>query len=196
MGRLFWFFKRRVTGSCSALKSGRRKDVLDMFFFSFYCDGLRFSDILTLEWVSIDMDAQLLRKCQYKTRQEVTVPLSPTAMDILRRWSGPRQRFVFRLLDPQTDMTDQKSLYAQRMSKTLSQNGVLCRIGKELNLNVSLTTHVARHTFAVKAINSGVSIYILSNLLGHSSVIATEKTCAKLLPKTLDVARSAIYGGK
>lgn len=65
MGRLFWFFKRRVTGSCSALKSGRRKDVLDMFFFSFYCDRLRFSDILTLEWDSIDMDAQLLRKCQY-----------------------------------------------------------------------------------------------------------------------------------
>lgn len=131
-----------------------------MFFFSFYCDGLRFSDILTLEWDSIDMDAQLLRKCQYKTRQEVTVPLSPTAMDILRRWSGRRQRFVFRLLDPQTYMTDQKSLYAQRMSKTRSQNGVL------------------------------------SNLLGHSSVIATEKTYAKLLPKTLDVARSAIYGGK
>lgn len=154
------------------------------------------SDILTLEWDSIDMDAQLLRKCQYKTRQEVTVPLSPTAMDILRRWSGRRQRFVFRLLDPQTDMTDQKSLYAQRMSKTRSQNGVLCRIGKELNLNVSLTTHVARHTFAVKAINRGVSIYILSNLLGHSSEIATEKTYAKLLPKTLDVARSAIYGGK
>lgn len=178
------------------LKSGRRKDVLDMFFFSFYCDGLRFSDILTLEWDCIDMDAQLLRKCQYKTRQEVTVPLSPTAMDILRRWSGRRQRFVFRLLDPQTDMTDQQSLYAQRMSKTRSQNGVLCRIGKELNLNVGLTTHVARHTFAVRAINRGVSIYILSNLLGHSSVIATEKTYAKLLPKTLDVARSAIYGGK
>lgn len=144
MGRLFWFFKRRVTGSCSALKSGRRKDVLDMFFFSFYCDGLRFSDILTLEWVSIDMDAQLLRKCQYKTRQEVTVPLSPTAMDILRRWSGRRQRFVFRLLDPQTDMTDQKSLYAQRMSKTRSQNGVLCRIGKELNLNVSCQAYLRR----------------------------------------------------
>lgn len=198
MGRIFLFFKRRVTGSCGALKlkSGRRKDVLDMFFFSFYCDGLRFSDILTLEWDSIDMDAQLLRKCQYKTRQEVTVPLSPTAMDILRRWSGRRQRFVFRLLVPQTDMTDQKSLYAQRMSKTRSQNGVLCRIGKELNLNVGLTTHVARHTFAVRAINRGVSIYILSNLLGHSSVIATEKTYAKLLPKTLDVARSAIYGGK
>ena len=73
---------------------------------------------------------------------------------------------------------------------------VAYRIGKELNLNVGLTTHVARHTFAVRAINRGVSIYILSNLLGHSSVIATEKTYAKLLPKTLDVARSAIYGGK
>ena len=57
-------------------------------------------------------------------------------------------------------MSDQKSLYAQRMSKTRSQNGVL------------------------------------GNLLGHSYVIATEKTYAKLLPKMLDVARSAIYGGK
>lgn len=40
----------------------------------------------------------------------------------------------------------------QHISKTRSQNGVLC------------------------------------NLLGHSSVIATEKTYAKLLPKMLDVA--------
>lgn len=29
---------------------------------------------------------------------------------------------------------------------------------------------------------------VLGNLLGHSYVVATEKTYAKLLPKTLDVA--------
>ena len=29
---------------------------------------------------------------------------------------------------------------------------------------------------------------VLGNLLGHSYAIATEKTYAKLLPKTLDVA--------
>ena len=46
--------------------------------------------------------------------------------------------------------------------------------------------HVARHTFAVKALNtSRLDVRLISHLLGHSSVTVTEKVYATFLLPTL-----------
>jgi integrase len=46
--------------------------------------------------------------------------------------------------------------------------------------------HVARHTFAVKALNtSRLDVHLISRLLGHSSVTVTEKVYATFLLPTL-----------
>ena len=51
--------------------------------------------------------------------------------------------------------------------------------------------HVARHSFAVFALNKGLSMSVVSRLLGHSSTDVTEKVYARFLPETLsnEVAR-------
>ena len=49
----------------------------------------------------------------------------------------------------------------------------------------SLTMHVARHTFAVMALNKGLSMSVVSRLLGHGSTDITEKVYARFLPETL-----------
>lgn len=43
------------------------------------------------------------------------------------------------------------------------------------------TTHMFRHTFATRFLRAGGDIYILSKILGHSSVAITEKVYAHLL---------------
>ena len=55
----------------------------------------------------------------------------------------------------------------------------LCGIKKHL------TTHTARHTFVIMALNNGIPIHVLTKLLGHRSVVATEKAYAKFLPINL-----------
>jgi integrase len=45
--------------------------------------------------------------------------------------------------------------------------------------------HVARHTFAVFALNKGLSMSVVSRLLGHGSTDITERVYAKFLPETL-----------
>ena len=45
--------------------------------------------------------------------------------------------------------------------------------------------HVARHTFAVFALNNGLSMSVVSRLLGHGSTDITEKVYAHFLPETL-----------
>ncbi len=51
--------------------------------------------------------------------------------------------------------------------------------------------HIARHTFAVFALNKGLSMSVVSRLLGHGSTDVTEKVYARFLPETLssEVAR-------
>ena len=48
-----------------------------------------------------------------------------------------------------------------------------------------LAFHAARHSFAVFALNKGLSMSVVSRLLGHSSTDITEKVYARFLPETL-----------
>lgn len=45
--------------------------------------------------------------------------------------------------------------------------------------------HKGRHTYAVLAINRDVSLHKLSLLLGHGSIMITEKAYAEFLPETI-----------
>lgn len=48
-----------------------------------------------------------------------------------------------------------------------------------------LAFHCFRHTFAVFALNKGLSMSVVSRLLGHGSTDVTEKVYARFLPETL-----------
>lgn len=66
-------------------------------------------------------------------------------------------------------------------------------VGEQMELPFKLTMHVARHTFAVLALNGetkdGIGVRkpmsMVSRLLGHASTDTTEKVYAKFLPQTL-----------
>ena len=69
------------------------------------------------------------------------------------------------------------------MTKNIDQSLVV--VGWQMKLPFSLTMHVARHSFAVCALNDGVNMSVVSRLLGHSTTDVTEKVYAKYLPTTL-----------
>ena len=56
-----------------------------------------------------------------------------------------------------------------------------------------VTLHILRHTCASRLVQRGVSIYVVSKWLGHSSVKVTERY-AKLAPDSLAGALSALEG--
>ena len=53
-------------------------------------------------------------------------------------------------------------------------NTKLKEIAKECGINKRLSFHCARHTFATMAINNGMSIESVSQILGHSSIKTTQ----------------------
>ena len=155
----------------------KRRECAEMFLFSLYACGLRFVDILTLQWSHIDLPNKTLDKVQVKTKNRNTIPLSEQAIKILEKWKGKNgcERFVFGLLPSDFDLNDTKSLYHLRNSRTRAVNYSLKVIGRAVKLPFRLTCHVARHTFAVLSLNNGMEMSMVSQLLGHSSTKMTER---------------------
>ena len=170
---------RRSVGECASL---------DLFFFSFYACGLRISDLLTLEWKHIDLVKGCLSKVSFKSKRVIAIPLSAQAMEILLRWEKKtgQRRFVFSPFPDSFDLTDDAALAKAIDNGNRNIRSSLNRIGRRFGFPFPLGMHVARHTFAVKALNDkGVSVHMISCLLGHSSVMVTEKVYARFLMPTL-----------
>ena len=170
------------------LPPGPRKDYLDLFLFSFHACGLRISDLVTLEWKQVDREKGILSKVLVKTRTRLAIPLSAPALEILARWKrkGVNDRFVFDLLPPDFVFRDDGSLEKAVDNRNRTIRTSLNAVGRELGFPFPLGMHVARHTFAVKALNaSRLDVHLISRLLGHSSVTVTEKVYATFLLPTL-----------
>ena len=69
------------------------------------------------------------------------------------------------------DLNDEAALKNARLSKNRSLQQPLKEIGKKMNLPFNLTMHVARHSFAVMALQRGVALHMISRLMGHASII-------------------------
>ena len=172
----------------------RTKELLDVFFFSYYACGLRVSDVITLEWSQVDWEKKRLDKVQVKSKQKGKVQpmLAPQAIDILNRWKAKQRnaRFVFDYFPEDfkfSDDAEAQRLFKMRcnaVERTLNQS--LKQIGENLEFPFHLSMHVARHTFCVNAISQGFSLHFVSQLMGHQSILATEKTYAEFLDTTID----------
>lgn len=166
----------------------RTRDYMDMFLFSFHACGLRFSDILTLQWKHIDEQTKILRKVMFKGHNKIlNLQLTDPAVEILERWKKKTggHTFVFGLLPDDFDLTDEAELDKQRQNKSRAVRTSLTEIGNKMGLGFNLRMHVARHTFAVQALEKLRDVYMVSTLLGHRSVEVTQKVYAKFLPDTL-----------
>lgn len=168
-----------------AVKYSTTRNIMDLFLFSVYTCGLRFSDLMTLEWKHIDFASMVLRKNTFKNKSLLEIPLTKEGVTILRKWEGVNKRFVFNMLPEDFDLNDEPLLKNKRLSKNRNVQQSLKSVGRKMNLKFNLTIHVARHTFAVLAIQNGMNIYQLSKLMGHSSVTCTEKVYAELIPEQL-----------
>ncbi len=122
--------------------------------FLFQCStGLRFSDMIALRWNQVD--DEFIRLKTQKNEKPVVIPIIENARNILNVQSHERET-VFK------PITNQKF------------NFYLHQLEKKAGLNKPLTSHIARHTFATLALESGIRMEVVSNLLGHSDIKTTQ----------------------
>ena len=125
--------------------------------------ALAFSDMASIvpEDIREQDGVYYIKKRRIKTGVFYVIPLNNTAMEILRRYG-------FRL----------------PLGSLQSYNLILKEIGKICGISKRLTSHLARHTAATLMLNAGISMEIVSKILGHSNLRMTAHY-AKLMDKTI-----------
>jgi integrase/recombinase XerD len=153
--------------------------VRNSFLFSFYCAGIRISDVLQMKWANITKEGRLDYQME-KTGKQRSIQLAPKAVQIVNAYKHKSQKsnqYIFPFL-PQD--TDRQSLFNYISSKTALVNKYLKKIAILADIEKPLTTHIARHSFSDIARKKKASIYDISKLLGHSSIKVTEIYLASL----------------
>ena len=176
---------KELTGKA---KYDRTREYADVFLFACFT-GLRWSDLISLRWSEIDMDKNMISHMQYKghTRRAkmLYIPLNDTSREILERWKGKYEEFVFGLLPSGYDLSDEAAFLKVKNAADKTINQSLQSIGDKMGLPFNLHIHLGRHTFAMMTLNGGVDIKTTSALLGHASTMVTERVYATLLPNTI-----------
>ena len=152
--------------------SERLENVRDLFIFSCFT-GLAFSDIHGLRKEHIVEDSngvRWIRKGRQKTKIMCNIPLMEVPLKILEKYSTNEYCKKHGVLFP--------VLCNQKMNAYLKELADICGIKK------TLTTHVARHTFATFALANGVSIESVAKMLGHTNVQMT-RHYARVLDRTV-----------
>lgn len=143
---------------------------IDIFAFTYYCGGINFIDIAHLTQANI-IEGRLIYK-RHKTGKLIKIPLCQQALELIKKYHCQESPYLFPILSGFHETEIQK---ANRIHKVITKvNDRLKQIGKILNLPITLTTYVARHSQATVMKKAGVSTAVIREIMGHSSERVTQ----------------------
>ena len=95
------------------------------------------------------------------------MPLEGRIGDIVDKYWRQGTGYLFPILEVEGVKKD----YDKQLC---NYNRLLKRLGRVAGLNVTLTSYVARHTWATLAWEQGVGVNVISRALGHTNVVTTQ----------------------
>ena len=134
----------------------------DLFVFQCFT-GLAYADLFKFDFGKIERDGDnyILRDERMKTEEEYYIVLLSPAIEILKKYN-----------------------YVLPKLSNYQYNQKLKIVSDYSKLEKNITSHMARHSFAVLALNLGVKIENLAKMLGHTD-IKTTQIYAKVLNESV-----------
>ena len=144
------------------------------FLFSYYARGINFTDMANLKWSDIYDDR--LHYTRSKTNGNFNIKVSEPIKQILTyfqtEYPPTSANYIFPVLS-EFHQTEKQIKY--RIQKCLKQyNQQLKEIAELLDINVALTSYVARHTYATTLKRNGINTATISEGLGHKDISTTK----------------------
>lgn len=164
------------------------------FLFSFYSGGIRFGDICCLKWENV-RDGRLSYAMNKNDKYFSTV-LNEFQKEILSCYSVEERHpdhFIFPFLNSHR-IYDEMDLRRQISSKNYIVNKNLAKIASKADIGESFSFHVARHSFAQHAVETGLDVYELMQTLRHTKLETTQKYLKSLDEGLADKAMNRVFG--
>lgn len=139
--------------ACLNVATGAEK----ILFLLLYGSGLRVSEACNLQWKSVHLAEKIIRILG-KGKKERLVAMSENLSLELARWK-----------------TDAEFVFGKSPLNTRTAYEMMRNLGSKANLMKPLHPHALRHSYATHLLANGANLRVLQELLGHASLVATEK---------------------
>lgn len=200
-------FKKVFTGICRTTKRAVDESIMsalkaldlsgkpmlgfsrDLFLFSFYTRGMSYVDIIKLKKKNIHEG--FLHYVRSKTNQPMIIKIEPCMDEIIRKYIYCDTEYVFPVISKSGN-----AFTTQHTSGLRIHNKRLKIISDLLQLQLPITSYVARHTWATIARHRGVPLGIISESMGHQSENTTRIYLASFNQQVLDQVNKMVIAGK
>ena len=145
-------------------KSVRDKFIIELF----YSTGIRRIELVQLKLSSIDLDNKTL-KVLGKRNKERIVPLLKSVVQTAIKYLNLRSKLEI--------ISDDENLFLTKKGVKIYETLVYRIINEYFSLassKVKKSPHILRHSFATHLLNQGADLNAVKELLGHSSLAATQ----------------------
>ncbi len=133
-----------------------------------YSTGMRRSEVSSLKINDIDLDRMVFRVSGKGNKQRM-LPFARFLADLVEQFLAARKEMF--------PGTDQPWLFLNRKGEQLSPESIYHIVRKHLSAVTTIeqrSPHVLRHSFATHLSNNGADLNAIKELLGHSSLAATQ----------------------
>ncbi len=140
------------------------------FLFSYYARGINFHDMARLKWK--DLYDGRIHYTRQKTGGFFSINISENIQNILEQFPKTTSGYVFPILD---DFHQTEKQIRYRIQKCLKKlNLELREITQILEIPVTVTSYVARHTFASTLKRKNANVDKISEAMGHADIATTK----------------------
>ncbi len=165
------------------------------WLFSFYCAGIRVSDVIRMQKSNIKNDRLIYlmnKSANNDTPTHRNIKLMPQALAILSYYKRFKGRYLFSIVDEiPADKFQERDIISRATSRINKQ---LKKLTELIECDVKLSFHISRHSFADYCKNKGLDVHLIKDLLGHSKVTTTEIYMKSFYKEETDEAMDKLFG--
>jgi integrase/recombinase XerC len=139
-----------------------------MIFELFYATGVRVGEIINIKIQDIDFDNDLIRVFGKGSKERI-VPVNSICKKVIKQFVNDARLF---LTTPDVDY-----LLVNSRGKQLTTRGIryiLDQVVLKSGVNIGISPHMLRHTFATHLLDEGADLRVVQELLGHERLETTQ----------------------
>jgi integrase/recombinase XerC len=151
----------------------------------FYNTGIRQAELVSLKERQVDSFKKSI-KVLGKGNKERIIPVSSELLDMIKDYTADKKK-AFEQYDAEVLLINEKG---KKLYPKYVYNAVKKYLSKITTISKK-SPHVLRHTFATHLMNNGADLNAVKELLGHSSLAATQIYTHNSIEKLKDIHKKA-----